>query len=539
MATIPVNDTEPRNQYTAAASQTVFDYDFIIFSEGDLDVYVNDVLQTITTDYTVTGVNDPNGGTVVFVNPRSAGEIITIEGNIAIERLTDFQQGGQFDPDDLNEEQDKQIAMMKQIKRDLDRKLGLTTTSQVAAPNLVLQDDPEDGKLLVWDGLLGNIRNSVDTIADIENNLSILAPISGDITTVAGISSDVTAVAADSVNIGTVATNIANVNTVATDIANVNAVAANQTNIDAVAGNATNINTVAGNTANINTVAGNTTNINTVAANDANVTTVAGISADITTVANIASDVTDAANNIPKANRTATVDPTVNNDSTEFYSEGSQWVNTTTDRVFVMTDPTAGAAVWKDTTASSPVDSVNGQTGVVVLDLDDIDGVDLTTTPPVSGDNLQYDGTNWIPAAAGGGGLTGFAAVPSAASIAPNTHTVVTSASEEWDPDSDYDPVTGRYTPSTAGKYLFAHFNGFGSLASGTDAIISLRKNGGGSIYISWAGSPNTIQTNTTSFVVLDMNGTTDYVEALVRHNDAVNRFSVAQGLFYGIRLGA
>ena len=33
-----------------------------------------------------------------------------------------------------------------------------------------------------------------------------------------------------------------------------------------------------------------------------------------------------------------------------------------------------------------------------ITGLDDVPGVDLTSTPPTTGDHLEYDGTNWVPA---------------------------------------------------------------------------------------------------------------------------------------------
>lgn len=69
-----------------------------------------------------------------------------------------------------------------------------------------------------------------------------------------------------------------------------------------------------------------------------------------------------------------------------------------------------GSAGW---TASGgggggAVDSVNGQTGIVVLALDDLDDVDATT--PTDQDVLTWDAgsSSWIPQAAGGGGLTNW-----------------------------------------------------------------------------------------------------------------------------------
>ena len=51
-----------------------------------------------------------------------------------------------------------------------------------------------------------------------------------------------------------------------------------------------------------------------------------------------------------------------------------------------------------DATGGGAVDSVNGQTGTVVLDLDDLTDVDTTTDPPDADDVLAWDGVMWTPA---------------------------------------------------------------------------------------------------------------------------------------------
>lgn len=52
--------------------------------------------------------------------------------------------------------------------------------------------------------------------------------------------------------------------------------------------------------------------------------------------------------NDPKNNFSASAKPTTSNDSSEGYSPGSAWINTTTDKMFICTDSTASAAVWKE-----------------------------------------------------------------------------------------------------------------------------------------------------------------------------------------------
>lgn len=204
---------------------------------------------------------------------------------------------------------------------------------------------------------VAGISANVTTVAGISANVTTLAGLDTEITTLSGISADISAVAAIDSDVTTVAGNDANITTLAgldTEIAalgpisaDISAVSAISANVTTVAGISANVTTVAGISANVTTVAGISANVTTVAGDSADIQTLAGISSDISTVAAIASDVTDAANNIPKSNRTATTAPTVNDDIGDGYSEGSLWVNTATNTIFLCADASTGAAVWQ------------------------------------------------------------------------------------------------------------------------------------------------------------------------------------------------
>lgn len=56
-------------------------------------------------------------------------------------------------------------------------------------------------------------------------------------------------------------------------------------------------------------------------------------------------------------NFAATTDPTVNNDVTQGYTAGSQWINQTDGKAFVMISNAKGAAVW-----DTDVEAVPGET---------------------------------------------------------------------------------------------------------------------------------------------------------------------------------
>jgi len=64
-------------------------------------------------------------------------------------------------------------------------------------------------------------------------------------------------------------------------------------------------------------------------------------------VASIDSDGDIRGLNVKKANLSASSDPTTSNDSTQGYTVGSIWINTSTDSAFICMDATASNAVWK------------------------------------------------------------------------------------------------------------------------------------------------------------------------------------------------
>jgi hypothetical protein len=133
-----VSDIEPRVQYTAAAAQTDFDYPFPIFTDADLVVDVDGVTQALTTDYTVTGAGDDTGGTITFLSAMAGSEVVTIYRDLAIERLTDFQQNGRFSSASFNDELDKIIMILQQLDSADGRALRLSAVDATSDSDMQL-----------------------------------------------------------------------------------------------------------------------------------------------------------------------------------------------------------------------------------------------------------------------------------------------------------------------------------------------------------------------------------------------------------------
>lgn len=162
MATVPIQDTNPRDQYVAVTGQTTFPYTFWVSSAEDIGVYINGTLRTLNDDYSVTGVQDVVGGNVIFVQGLAEGDVVTLSRQMPFARITEFQTGGTFKAEVLNFELSKMIAMMQQLQRDVYRSIKLPATSG-ANPQLLFLPDPELGRALVWgENTLENGPNTAD-----------------------------------------------------------------------------------------------------------------------------------------------------------------------------------------------------------------------------------------------------------------------------------------------------------------------------------------------------------------------------------------
>ena len=80
-----ISTTTIKNSYSGNGSTTTFNYTFKITDQDDIDVIIRsssgtETTKTITTHYTVTGVGNSSGGTIVFTsgNIPASGETVLL-----------------------------------------------------------------------------------------------------------------------------------------------------------------------------------------------------------------------------------------------------------------------------------------------------------------------------------------------------------------------------------------------------------------------------------------------------------------------------
>ena len=112
-----VLDNTPRDQYTASGGQVAFTYTFEIAAEGDIAVLQNGTLLNLGAgagEYAVTGAGVDTGGVVTLVTGATAGDVITLYRDMALDRLTSYTNGGDFLAADVNNDYDRLWLALQQ-----------------------------------------------------------------------------------------------------------------------------------------------------------------------------------------------------------------------------------------------------------------------------------------------------------------------------------------------------------------------------------------------------------------------------------------
>ncbi|NVK19331.1 MAG: hypothetical protein HWE30_11595 [Methylocystaceae bacterium] len=146
---IVIGDVRPRIQAIGDGTQTEFIYPFAIFKNSDLEVYLDEVLQTV--GYSISGAGLSDGGSVTFDVAPFSGVVVTLRRRLVIERTSDFAEGGAFHAHVINQELDYLVAVSQQNADDLNRAVLLNPTDGDATLVLPSKED-RAAKTLAFDG---------------------------------------------------------------------------------------------------------------------------------------------------------------------------------------------------------------------------------------------------------------------------------------------------------------------------------------------------------------------------------------------------
>ncbi|HBY9797801.1 TPA: hypothetical protein MJA66_23540, partial [Klebsiella pneumoniae] len=154
----------PYNIYTANGLTTVFAYQFMIMTAGDLDVSVNGT--SITGGFNVQGAGQTGGGQVVFTAPPTNGDTVMLLRKLTIKRDTDYQDNGDLLAETINADFDRLwLAMQQAFLSDslsLKRPLlgGPYNAGGLKIVNLQDPTNPQDAATKAWVDLQYSVPTS-------------------------------------------------------------------------------------------------------------------------------------------------------------------------------------------------------------------------------------------------------------------------------------------------------------------------------------------------------------------------------------------
>jgi len=154
---VPISNVTRRVVFspTGAGGAGPYAFTFEILAAGDIAVYKDDVLLTLTTHYTVT-INANGTGSVTItagglaLSPVSPTQY-AIVGNRTIARSTDFTTGGDFFANTLNDELDQQTIFAQQNAEGLARALQAPQTDPTTVDMTLPRASVRANKTLAFD----------------------------------------------------------------------------------------------------------------------------------------------------------------------------------------------------------------------------------------------------------------------------------------------------------------------------------------------------------------------------------------------------
>ena len=137
------NQTARTGPYNGNGSTTVFAYDFRILDQSHVVVTLKsaanvETVQTLTTNYTVSGVGDATGGNITMVVAPASGEQLTFSRSVPQTQEVDLANRGGVQPEVLEAAYDKLTQLSQDKVELLNRMPRFPVSSALTAVELPL-----------------------------------------------------------------------------------------------------------------------------------------------------------------------------------------------------------------------------------------------------------------------------------------------------------------------------------------------------------------------------------------------------------------
>lgn len=123
-----VSSSTTRVSYNGNGSTTAFSFPYLFYANADLTVILvastgTETVQTLTTHYTVTGAENPAGGTVTMLTAPASGAKLVILREVDYTQELDLVDNDPLPADSVERVLDQQVMMAQQLKEITGRSL--------------------------------------------------------------------------------------------------------------------------------------------------------------------------------------------------------------------------------------------------------------------------------------------------------------------------------------------------------------------------------------------------------------------------------
>jgi len=151
-----ISTTTIKNSYSGDGSVTAFNYTFKITDQDDIEVITRtsagtESVKTITTDYTVSGVGDANGGTVTFVTAPASGLTVILRRDTPQTQETDLIENDPLPANTLEDAFDKLTSITQELQEENDRSIKLSRTNTMTSTEFTVGATERANKILAFD----------------------------------------------------------------------------------------------------------------------------------------------------------------------------------------------------------------------------------------------------------------------------------------------------------------------------------------------------------------------------------------------------
>jgi len=153
-----ISTTIVKNSYSGDGSTTTFSYTFKVLAEGDLTVIIRSALgtettKTLNTHYTITGVGDAAGGSIIFTagNIPSSTETVVLIRDTAQTQAIDYIANDPFPAESHEEGLDRSVILAQELQEEVNRSIKISRTNTMTNTEFTVGPTDRANKVLAFD----------------------------------------------------------------------------------------------------------------------------------------------------------------------------------------------------------------------------------------------------------------------------------------------------------------------------------------------------------------------------------------------------